>query len=143
MRRIEGSEEIGRRIRALRRSKGLTLARLANLIDASATHLSQIERGKVTNPGTEILSRIATALETSFSIDGYDPIAKRDSGLVYKSPFTLEELQEMPDSSEAALISIKNLLADSRLNSKQRKKIAETLVSMAEWLRDQGLRDTS
>jgi transcriptional regulator with XRE-family HTH domain len=53
--------EIGRRIRTVRRERGLTLRQVAATAGLSATHISEIERGHTT-PTVGALLRVATAL---------------------------------------------------------------------------------
>lgn len=53
--------EIGRRIRAVRGERGLTLRQVASMARLSATHISEIERGHTT-PTVGALVRIADAL---------------------------------------------------------------------------------
>lgn len=55
--------EIGRRLRALRAERGLSLRQLARLIEASPSLLSQIENGKVT-PSVDTLIELARSLGT-------------------------------------------------------------------------------
>lgn len=56
------TEGIGERIKFLRQKRQFTLAKLAEKSDLSASHLSQIERGK-TSPSLMTLNSIAQALE--------------------------------------------------------------------------------
>lgn len=62
--------ELGRRIREARLQKGMTLKQLDHLSGFSATHISEIERGK-TSPTIGALLRVASALgkEPSFFIE--------------------------------------------------------------------------
>jgi len=53
--------EIGRRIRTVRRERGLTLRQVARAAALSATHISEIERGHTT-PTVGALLRVAQAL---------------------------------------------------------------------------------
>ncbi len=53
--------EIGRRIRAVRRERSLTLRQVASAAGLSATHISEIERGHTT-PTVGALLRVAHAL---------------------------------------------------------------------------------
>lgn len=55
-------EEVGRRIRMARFHRDLTLKDVANRSGMSATHISEIERGK-TSPTIGALQRIASALD--------------------------------------------------------------------------------
>ena len=59
---IVGSKELGRRIRAARTERGLTLKQFEALAGLSATHLSDIERGNA-SPTIGALRRISRALE--------------------------------------------------------------------------------
>ena len=61
MNSIVGSEELGRRIRSLRAGRHLTLKQVEESSGLSATHLSEIERGR-TSPTIGALTRIARAL---------------------------------------------------------------------------------
>jgi transcriptional regulator with XRE-family HTH domain len=53
---------LGRRIRRIRQEKGLTLKQIEARVGVSATHISEIERGK-TSPTIQALEKIANALE--------------------------------------------------------------------------------
>ena len=53
---------LGRRIRRIRQEKGLTLKQIEARVGVSATHISEIERGK-TSPTIQALEKIAHALE--------------------------------------------------------------------------------
>ncbi len=55
-------EELGRRLRMARFEKGLTLKEVAARCGMSATHISEVERGK-TSPTIGALQRISEALE--------------------------------------------------------------------------------
>lgn len=62
--------DLGRRIKQLRLLRGLTLKDIEGKVNVSATHVSEIERGK-TSPTVGALTRIAGALEVnpSFLVD--------------------------------------------------------------------------
>ena len=55
---------LGKRIKSLRKSKGHTQERLAEIIDISANYLAGIERGEA-NPTLALLQRLSTGLEIS------------------------------------------------------------------------------
>lgn len=59
-------EQLGTRIRAARKERGLTLKELEQISGFSATHISEIERGK-TSPTIGALIRISDALERDTS----------------------------------------------------------------------------
>ena len=58
--------ELGRRVKQLRLQKGLTLKEIEARVGVSATHVSEVERGK-TSPTVGALCKIATALEVNAS----------------------------------------------------------------------------
>lgn len=62
--------DLGKRIKQLRLSQGFTLKDIESKVGVSATHVSEIERGK-TSPTVGALSKIATALQVnpSFLVD--------------------------------------------------------------------------
>ncbi len=57
----------GRRVRELRRSKKLTQARLAEMLNFSVNYISQIETGQA-SPAFETLVKLASALEVEISV---------------------------------------------------------------------------
>lgn len=59
-------ENLGTRIRAVRKDRGLTLKELERISGFSATHISEIERGK-TSPTIGALVKIANALKKDAS----------------------------------------------------------------------------
>lgn len=63
-------QELGGRIKRIRKSKGMTLKDIEARSHVSATHISEIERGK-TSPTIGALSRIASALgkDTAFFLE--------------------------------------------------------------------------
>jgi len=63
-------QELGLRIKRVRKSRGLTLKEVEAVSKVSATHISEIERGK-TSPTVGALSRIAQALgkDTSYFLE--------------------------------------------------------------------------
>jgi transcriptional regulator with XRE-family HTH domain len=64
------NHELGKRIKQLRLSQGFTLKDIESKVGVSATHVSEIERGK-TSPTVGALAKIASALEVnpSFLLD--------------------------------------------------------------------------
>lgn len=62
--------ELGKRIKQLRLAQGFTLKDIESKVGVSATHVSEIERGK-TSPTVGALAKIATALQVnpSFLVD--------------------------------------------------------------------------
>jgi transcriptional regulator with XRE-family HTH domain len=68
--RAMNNVELGRRIKQLRLAQALTLKDIESKVGVSATHVSEIERGK-TSPTVGALAKIAEALEVnpSFLVD--------------------------------------------------------------------------
>lgn len=62
--------ELGRRVRALRLQRGMTLKQVESACGLSATHLSEVERGR-TSPTLGALTRLAAALgrETAYFLE--------------------------------------------------------------------------
>jgi transcriptional regulator with XRE-family HTH domain len=59
---MDERQQLGRRIKQLRRRRGYTQERLAERMDINAKYLSSIERG-VENPTLDLLVRLAHSLE--------------------------------------------------------------------------------
>lgn len=62
--RINIPKKVGNRIRFLRKEKGLTQTKLAELVGKDRQYLYKIEKGKVT-PNVVTISSLASALEIS------------------------------------------------------------------------------
>jgi transcriptional regulator with XRE-family HTH domain len=73
---VRGREDLGRRVRRIRLERGLTLKEVEAKAGISATHVSEVERGK-TSPTIGVLARLAGALDVdpAFLIDVPDPKA--------------------------------------------------------------------
>jgi len=61
--RLNTNDALGRRLRQERLRRGLTLKQIESRVGISATHLSDIERGKC-SPTVGVLDKLARALET-------------------------------------------------------------------------------
>jgi transcriptional regulator with XRE-family HTH domain len=69
---MAGSVKLGRKLKAARKAKRMTLMEVQKKAGVSATHISQIERG-MTSPTVGVLQKLAKALDTrasSFLDDG-------------------------------------------------------------------------
>lgn len=62
----EKGKTAGKRVKAIRISKGITQAQLSEMTGIQRPNLSRLENGK-TNPNIETLSRIALALDTTMA----------------------------------------------------------------------------
>ena len=83
-------QELGARIKRIRKTRGLTLKDIEARSQVSATHISEIERGK-TSPTIGALSRIALALgkDTAFFLErqNLDDVSKIKYEDRQKTPF--------------------------------------------------------
>ena len=102
-------ELLGKRIKSLRRSKGHTQERLAEIIDVNTNYLAVIERGEA-NPTLSLLERLSAGLEVPLSElfqyrreEGYTPVELRRKldGLVNEA--SDEELLRLTRVFEALL----------------------------------------
>ena len=135
--------ELGRKLKELREERGLTQLQLARLVDLSPTHLSAIETGKVTNPGIEIVHRIADALDSSVSIGANPKPVSASHSLAYESPFPISDLEHTSIKSRESLNEIEATVRDKRLAEQERDYIADQVASYAGWLRDRLLKRRS
>jgi len=133
-RRLDGSEQLGQQLRDLRLEKNLTQRELAGLVDVSPAHVSAIETGKVTNPGIELIQRIAAVLDANVLLGG--EVARRTASptLAYESPFNLAG--DPTGVIHAALHEISELLEDRTIPTERRAELAEQLLSYAKWQHD-------
>jgi transcriptional regulator with XRE-family HTH domain len=83
--------ELGKRIKQERLRKGLTLKEIEAKVGISATHVSEIERGR-TSPTVGALSKIAAALDTKMSllVDLRIPPAVAHTSLEDRAPFQMK-----------------------------------------------------
>lgn len=86
----KGSKNFGPKVRARRKELGLTLTALAELVNTSKSHLSDIERGVSANTSFEMVARISNALGANIVIEA--PLKKGTGApLAYQSPFSFEQ----------------------------------------------------
>lgn len=99
------SMELNLQIRHFRQQRGYTLAQLADMVNISGPHLSEVERGKK-NVNNHLLERLSSALNVKpadliqgSSLDHADHLAK----LVAK--LTAEDQQKVDDFARALLLA--------------------------------------
>jgi len=98
----------GKRIKEIRREKGLSLSELARRAGVSKSLISQIERG-ITNPSVETIRAIAAALGEpvfSFFLEGHEPltaIVRKNERLTYKVPGSEVERELLTYNLQRAL----------------------------------------
>jgi transcriptional regulator with XRE-family HTH domain len=91
---METREFLGRRLRELRKKKGLTLERLAEKANVDVKYLGDIERGKE-NPTVAILERLADALSLKlYQIFTFEHALRGDKALRRRINQTLEKCDE-------------------------------------------------
>jgi transcriptional regulator with XRE-family HTH domain len=64
-----GWQDLGGRIRELRKKRGLTQKALAKLTDVSTIYIKKLEAGERTSPSLPTLARIAQALGATLEIE--------------------------------------------------------------------------
>jgi transcriptional regulator with XRE-family HTH domain len=94
-----GTTELGRRIRAARRAKAMTLRDVFERTGVSITYLSDLERGVLSNPTLDKVRQIALALEITVE-DLLGPIGTPDP-LPEKLPGGLTTLVTSPQFRES------------------------------------------
>lgn len=122
-------DEIARRIRSLRRARGLSLHRLADSAEISPGYLSEVERGRSAVSG-EKLARLAENLgvSTDFLLSGRsEPTA--DSPI--QIPPGLSEAAKVLDLTYAQTL---RLLAGKESLVARRSRSAESAWSKDEWI---------
>jgi transcriptional regulator with XRE-family HTH domain len=63
-------QELGGRIRKAREEKGLSQEKLAAQVEVNRATILHYERGQVNQPLLEVVTKIATVLETNFEVRG-------------------------------------------------------------------------
>lgn len=97
---------VGKRIREVRRDRGISQQDLADLADVHATNIGRLERG-VGNPKLDTLARIAVSLDASLS------------ELVQDITMNVVHAKESRRISAKDLIRAREALADSDKNQKE------------------------
>jgi transcriptional regulator with XRE-family HTH domain len=87
------SSRFGQLLRSARMDRGMTLQEVSSKSEISVTYLSDLERGKLTNPTLETLRRVASALRVSLN----ELLELERSSTTERSyPDALEELRSLP-----------------------------------------------
>ncbi len=69
---------LGKRIKEIRKSKGISQKKLSDECNVSISYIQQLEYGKKENPSIEILNKIATALDVSVMDILFDDLEVKD-----------------------------------------------------------------
>lgn len=103
---------IGERLKALRKARGLSRNRLAQMSGVSQSYLSDIEAGKK-NPTVEVLNRLCKALEISL-VEFFEETRKE----LHPDAARLAKIAEkLPPEERRALLSY----IEARLKSDEKK----------------------
>jgi len=100
---------LGKQIKTLRKSRGYTQERLAELIDVNAKYLARVERGEA-NPTLSLLQRLSVGLDVPLpELFGYD----REDG---ETPVELRQrldqmVAELGDESLPWLVRVVTVLS--------------------------------
>jgi transcriptional regulator with XRE-family HTH domain len=103
---MDARQQLGQRLKHLRRLRGYTQERLAERIDISPKYLSSIERG-VENPTLDLLGRLAQGLEVElyelfqFAPDAGPPARLRQRLVGLVAEIRAEELPRLVRVLEA------------------------------------------
>lgn len=92
------SEQLGDRIRQLRKQKRMTLSELARQASVSKGYLSQIERGDAGRPSAQALHGIASVLGTSVASLLGMPVGEADTEIMISE--SLRKFAEVENLSE-------------------------------------------
>lgn len=146
------SRPMGRKIRDLRKEKGMNIRELAEEVGISRSYLSHIELESAQNPPIETVRKIAGSLDVSVSqLLGEKSKTKTSDNSSFGLPFSQDELKEMAESERATdqylsleglspeakdtLRLFKGVLADPDIPIQKLNHIREEMISHAKWLR--------
>lgn len=142
---------IGRRIRHLRKQKGMNIRELAEKVGISRSYISQIELESVKSPTIETVIKITKALDVTISELVEDQRKTEEFGhSVYNFPLDKEEFESMREEKELpeeylnlenlsddtveTLKTIVEIFDDPEIPIQEVKNIQDKVVSYAEWL---------
>lgn len=95
---------VGLRIRAIRKSKGLSQEKLAELSNLHFTHVSDIENGKV-NASIYSLFALATALDIPYAEIVSTPSGKTDRNIESDLAVLLSQFRSLPMKKQKMFLS--------------------------------------
>lgn len=102
------AQKVGRRIQAVRKSRGLTQAELSQMVDLSTKYISNVECGFKT-PKLNTFVLIANALQCDANLllaDVLDVTTGRESGLVS------EKLQALPPEEQRRILRVLDVMIE-------------------------------
>lgn len=113
----ERAHAFGARIRAIRRTKKLTQRQVAERLPMSAGNLSRLENGEHGPPSDEVISKLATALDTDAT--ELFRLAGRDMGGTSFEHQVLSELQRLRREIRAGFDRLDAAIAASRATGRR------------------------
>lgn len=131
-------KEIGKRIRRLRKERGLTVAELAEKVDITEGYLGNIERGAVENPTLKVLTKIAQSLNLKREnlLSETKSETKRTS-FSYGHPKTpddfINETKSTQRKYKRAMTVLDEVLTDEAIPESARRELAEEVISLVNW----------
>lgn len=104
-------QEIGKRIRAIRKQKGLSQEQLAEMVDVGTSHVSHIENGH-TKMSVQVLIKLSNALSVSTDELLCDHVYKAKEVLVDEMAILVadcnsDELRILSDIVKSAKVSLR------------------------------------
>lgn len=108
---------IGKRIKELRKKKGISLTELAARSGVSKSYLSNIERDLKKNPSIDVLLKISSVL----NVDPYEVIRTKDSLLLDDEWNHFIQVAEKSGIDKDRLQDLKELLEFIKWRSDRRK----------------------
>ena len=101
-------EDLGIRIKAIRKERGLTQEALAEMVGCNTSHISNIENN-YTKLSLNVLVAIANALEVSVDYLLANQIDERNSALSHEM---LKRFEKCSDSDKEKVLQIINIFID-------------------------------
>jgi transcriptional regulator with XRE-family HTH domain len=114
---VLSKEEIGRRLRAVRKARELTQAQLAELLGARSTNVSDIERGE---RGVTVQQVVKLAKALHVSADEILGLGKSAAGRNGKVPRRMERIRGLPRSKQRVLLEIIDAFLDRHEQERRR-----------------------
>jgi len=136
--------ELGPGLRRTRLGLGKTLAEVAAEVGTSKSYLSQLERGVIVNPKSDMLQRICLALGIEVAF-GVSDRPRPGAALAYEPPILLDGpisvAEDAPDDSAVGVL--KSALSDSRIPLSDRQLLERQIRALVRAVRDHATVDCS
>jgi transcriptional regulator with XRE-family HTH domain len=100
---VLSKKDLGRRLRTLRNSQGMTQAQLADLLGARSTNISDVERG---DRGVTVQQIVKLARALNVSADDILGLTKSHARKNGKMPSRMDRIETLPRSKQRALFEL-------------------------------------